>query len=407
LQANFGYSDPISLSTAFRESLQKSETSHLQEIRALQAEESVSQAKGAILPSLSLQGNVTRLHEPASSPASFLDTTHYLRANLTQPVFQGFREFAALGSFQAEARAANLTRTQHAVELFREVAHRFLSLQIIRKDQASLQGLVELTRQRVGEIQSRVRIGRSRATELLSGQTQLLQQQSSLQRSEEEERAIVQSLISLTSISDFSQTVAIENAVPQNVPSLQFFLDKSTQNPALQSLAEKLTAAEKNIWVSRGAHLPSVDLGANYYLDRTGTLEKSKWDVGLTLTFPLFQGGIISSRTQSAIYQKTARDLELTQAQRATRTAVESAYAALISRKKQLTLTQEGLRVSQKNYTELSREYRLGLATNLDVLTAMNTYREFMRTHESLEQELILAWIDLHAAAGLIPEGMQ
>ncbi len=397
---------PISLSELYRETLQKSEGARLQEVRALQAEENVAQARGAIFPALSLQGNFTRLHKPDRALVTFQNQTHFLRANLTQPVFQGLREFAYLSSLKAESRAENHARSQQAVELFRNVSHRFIELQMIRKDRESLQKLVDLSAQRVKEIQSRTRIGRSRATDLLSGQAQLLQQQASLQRSEEDELAIVQDLIRLTSWTDFTQTAAVKGVVPEQVPPLHYFREKSEQSPALQTLAERLAAAEKNIWVSRGAHLPSLELGANYYLDRTGALENSKWDVGLTLTFPLFQGGVISSRTQSAIYQKTARDLELTQAQRSTLTAIEGHYASLVSRKKQLEFTREGLRVAQKNYAEQSRDYRLGLTTNLEVLSAMNTLQEIQRSHEHLEQELILTWIDLHAAAGLIPEGL-
>ena len=54
----------------------------------------------------------------------------------------------------------------------------------------------------------------------------------------------------------------------------------------------RLSAAQENVSVQRGAHYPSIDGTANYYFVRPpGILQNVHWDVGVALTVPIFSGG--------------------------------------------------------------------------------------------------------------------
>ena len=74
-------------------------------------------------------------------------------------------------------------------------------------------------------------------------------------------------------------TFQIENlSIPEQ---WEVELMRAPQIQVAELLLEK-TKQEKN--VSRAEYLPKVDLDSNYYLDRSGILEDSDWDVTVQAT---------------------------------------------------------------------------------------------------------------------------
>ena len=87
--------------------------------------------------------------------------------------------------------------------------------------------------------------------------------------------------------------------LPNNLDVLDDYLVRVALRPDVKAAQRRQTAAQENISVARGEHLPSLDLNANRYLERTGSLENVEWDVQLALTVPLYAGFGISTPEQA------------------------------------------------------------------------------------------------------------
>ncbi|MGE0615399.1 MAG: TolC family protein, partial [Bacteriovoracia bacterium] len=163
----------LGLEQAYVSAIQKTETVPIAEATTRQAEELVSQAKGAIFPTINLVGTYTRQDTGNAPTSSFTDPVQYnARLNLNQPIFRGLREFAAVRGTNANYAAQVAAESQTRVELYRTVGDAFYGHLSAQQDLRNLNHLLELTEKRVAEINQRVRIGRSRNGESLTAQVQ-------------------------------------------------------------------------------------------------------------------------------------------------------------------------------------------------------------------------------------------
>ena len=59
---------------------------------------------------------------------------------------------------------------------------------------------------------------------------------------------------------------------------------------------------------------------------------------------------------------------------------------------------------AKRSYEETVKDYRLGLVTNLDVLSSLNLYLDSKRNSEKIKIQAVLNQKILEAAAGIIPQ---
>ncbi len=156
-----------------------------------------------------------------------------------------------------------------------------------------------------------------------------------------------------------------------------------------------------SVW---GQHLPSLDATGNYYVKRTGILENSKWDIGIQLTVPLFSGGSINAEVREYHEIKKQKELALALDLRNARRDNEMLFESLSRTLTQRKLLIEALKLAQENYEEQTRDYRLGLVTNLDVLSALNTYQETKRQSDKTFTDSHSLWISWKISQGIIPK---
>jgi outer membrane protein TolC len=124
------------------------------------------------------------------------------------------------------------------------------------------------------------------------------------------------------------------------------------------------------------------------------------WDFGLTLTLPIFEGGVTQSHVREASSQLRQADLQLSLLRQQVADQVRQLFEDLNSSVKQVTVLDKGNQSAERNYREELREYRLGLTNNLDVNTAQANY---IVTSSSLEQARYntrVIWAKLQSATG-------
>jgi len=396
----------LTLEDAFREAKNRSEKILMEEQESLQAESRVSQALGRLFPNLGLVGTYQRQQSSSDLQSPFLrEEQTTVKLALTQPLFHGFGEFAEYESRKALLRAAHAKKRMAEIELYSSTATTFYGVLAAEKEVSTVEKLLELTRERERELRDRVRIGRSRKSELLAAEAQagtLEAQQEVTRTSLAKAKEMFLLTTGLSPIPSLEGPPSDSNASPaKNIDEL---LRHMEARPDIVAKKEQLTSRQEGIRVARSGHFPSLDLNANYYLKRSaGLYENIHWDVGLSLVLPLFQGGVITSGVKEAFAARKESELDLELHRRSVSKEIRTTHALLEGLVKQFAKLRRATGLAEANYKEQSREYRFGLVTNLEVLQSLNQLYE---TQRLLDQVYFNMWQTaalLRAQVGQIP----
>ncbi len=397
----------VDLKGAYHSALEKSESVQIERAKVSQAEERKSQAQGAVYPQLSLNGRYTRQDTgptPVGGTAAFTNPDQYSASlGATQALFHGLSDFAELRRRDVLIRAQQAEELRQRQGLYLLVAQRFYAVLAAERDLANLRTLSDLTAKRVNEIRQRVRIGRSRQGELLSSESQTATLEAQLAGAQTEVTRARESLRVTTLLPLDAMLADPGDKLPGTPAALDTWLAGARARPDLQALDLQREAADELVGVAKGGHLPSLDAGANYYLTRTGVLANSKWDVTLNLTVPLFRGGTTAATVGEAVEVRKQAELGLALARREAEAEVRNGHARLVSLTGQVQTLKRASELAEKNYRTQNSDYRLGLVTNLEVISALNTFQETKRVFDKTYFETWSSLAALEAAAGKAP----
>lgn len=397
--------EQLTLDGYFSAALQRSETTAIQLQQIQQAEEVYRQANAALLPTIS--GAVTYTWQdplPAGSPSnpSNLTQQHVSRITATQPLFRGMREYAALRQTRDLLSAQRQDYHQAKVSLYKDVIQNFYTVLALESDLRNYQEEIRLNREREKDIRARVRIGRSRDSELLNEQSIISSLRATVEQLRGQLRVARQAFAFLSGL-DARTALYDTNRLPSTLEPLPAYLAGILQRPDVHAAQQRLVAASEGIAIARGEHYPSLDLNANYYLERPGYLDNSKWDVQLALTIPLYAGGSVQSKVREAGTVRNQAELTQSQVLRLADQEIRSFYQSVEANLSQLQALTRATAAAKKSYQAQVRDYQLGLVTNLDVLTALTEYQQNQR---SLDHTVFTArsnYLLLLAAAARLP----
>jgi outer membrane protein len=214
-------------------------------------------------------------------------------------------------------------------------------------------------------------------------------------------------------LSALNETIPLVTPDPENIEEWV----TTSQQKNLQVIAARhaLENAQETIDIQKAGHLPTVDLVAKKdFTDPIGTgtagTSTTSLDdtfVGLQLNMPLFQGGLVNSKTRQAqqLYDRAQEQLEqqLRAAQRQTR----EAYLGVISGISKVTALKQAVLSSETALEATQAGYEVGTRTAVDVVTAQQTTFQAKRDYAQARYEYLLNTLRLKQAAGtLAPEDL-
>jgi len=183
------------------------------------------------------------------------------------------------------------------------------------------------------------------------------------------------------------------------------------QNPLLLAATAATSAAKDQVEVQRAGHYPTLDLIARYlYRDNDfgGTgfpIRRVDSSIGVQVDIPLFQGGLISSRTRQASYQyieaQENRKEQLLEVQLQTRDSYRG-VAVEISKVKAL---KQAILSSEKALGASQAGFDAGTRTIVDVLDSQRELLRARRDHARSRYDYLLNTLRLKQAAGIVDEG--
>ncbi len=381
------------------------------------------QARGAVLPLVTLEDNYYRQNPVSIAPTggtatafSFADTRNQLTLHLKQPIFHGLRELSFFKYAGANIEAFDFALENSRRLLYIDVAQIFYLVLQLEGQVKALEDTVEVENQRLKEVQARHEAGLARKTEVLLVQSQLAQDESQLTSTRNDLQVARQRLT-------FLMTIPVDLPL-KDEPARQMAaaaasgtgdgggelaelvrVARSSRND-LRQLEAAVRAAEAQVDVARGARLPSIDLDAYGYLDRSNYSsfqQLTDWSAEVDFSFPVFDGGQIKAAILTAKSQLQQAILSRDQLARQVELEVQAAYLTLQSDEAQLRTLEVSVDSADENDRLVREEYRSGLATNLEVYAAQNQLLTVRLDLERQKYQVGLDFVALELAQGLLP----
>jgi len=392
--------EPMGLDQYYTAALKRSEVIGTHRELINQAEEQYRQARAARLPTLSGVATYTQLDSSSAAPStpSTQPSQSVAKLSVTQPLFRGFREFAALRQTKALLNAQDDDYRRARVLLFEDVATNFYTVLSFERDLDNYAEEIKQNRARERDLQARVRIGKSRKSEVLNVQAAISSLRAQVEQIHGQLQAARENLAFLsgrearTPLRDDQPTI-------YQIEPVSSYLAGLDSRPDIKASKQRYVAAKEDVSVAKGERLPSLDLNGNYYVERPGYYKDINWDVQLALTIPLYSGGSVKSKIREAVSRRTQAELALSETKRQAEQEIRSAYSAVVFDMAQRDALENSTNAADKSYRAQLRDYRLGLVTNLDVLQALTALQQNQRALDRVRLSTKLDFLKLQAVS--------
>lgn len=190
-------------------------------------------------------------------------------------------------------------------------------------------------------------------------------------------------------------------------------------NPAVVSAHKNVEISDASMRLQRSGHYPTLDLVGSYssftnneFIFRDdnqipiGTTDLTNDDmrIGLQLRVPIYQGGVVSSRTRQARHLLNAVNEDLDRQQRFTVRQTNNAYRAVIAGIEQVGAFGQAMISAEAALEATQAGFEVGTRTIVDVLIAQQRYFQAQRDNSLARHTYIVDHLRLKAAAGVLVE---
>jgi outer membrane protein len=183
-------------------------------------------------------------------------------------------------------------------------------------------------------------------------------------------------------------------------------------SPVIASARANYEFYKEEVARTRAGHLPTLDLSGSYSRATNpqsavpgiiGPVSNSA-SVGLTLSIPIYSGGLIQSRVREALALRERAEQDLESTQRGVLQAVRVNFLNVTSGIAQVRALEQALAStqSQLDSTILGRD--VGVRTSVDVLNAQQQLFQTRRDLQQARYNYLLSTLRLKAAAGTLTE---
>jgi outer membrane protein len=319
-------------------------------------------------------------------------------------IFNGGQNYNNVGASREQVLAKRQTLAREYQTIYQDVAQGFYDVLQYEGDLVIQHDLIEALSARVDDLTQRVKLGRSRPSELLQAQTDLA-------------NARVTEAMQRGSSNAALETVAFYIGIPAGrfklkdtgrfptAQELEYYLQQSGNRPDVLSQIDSLRQAERNLSVAKGQLFPTVTANGNYLASQDPVSNQIDATMTLQISMPIFDGGLILGQIHQNHEMVRQSALNVQQLQRTADQDTRTAYVNFNASVAQVVVLREAARFAARNLEAQVEDYRRGVVSNLDVLTALQDYQTARVQLHNANMTARLDLINLHVAAGTAARG--
>jgi outer membrane protein len=194
---------------------------------------------------------------------------------------------------------------------------------------------------------------------------------------------------------------------PDPVSADDWVTSARQDNFDVRSAQLKMEAASRDISVQRGRGLPTFSLtGASSKLTQDEVLGGNQTldTVGVSFSWPLFQGGAIASavRQSRALYRQASATYD--SAQRDTERLTRAAFRGVVTGIQRIGAARRAVDSGQRAVEASRRNVEFGTGTEFDLLNAQNNYYAALRAYSQTRYDYLTSVLTLKQQAGRLSE---
>jgi outer membrane protein len=382
----------LSLGDAVTLGFDKSKVLHASLMKVRYADAKAGEASTVLLPSVKFLGGYTKLSDvpaaqvslpilPAPITLSPSVTNNYTaRVTVQQPLFTGFKLQRSVDIADYTAQATEKEYDRDKSDLAYNIKNAYWSLAKAQELSKVVDENVEQVKAHLKDIQNLQGQGMTTVNEVLKVQVQL----SDVQLRQIDARNNVQlatialnNVIGLPLDTDVKLTTGIihEHRAFSDLPTL--IRQGQDRRPEIKSMEFRMHAGDAAVSLAQSNWWPQMYVVGNYVSARpnqrlfpTQDVFKDTWDVGVSVSFDLWNWGSTLRQTDQAKAQLEQVKDGLGQLQDAVALEVTRDYLNLRRAAERITVAEQGVKQAEENYRVTSAKFKQGLASNTDLLDA-------------------------------------
>jgi outer membrane protein len=268
-----------------------------------------------------------------------------------------------------------------------------------QQDLEVLENTQKVLFERMGELEKRQVIGKSRPSEVASAEAKLRRNEAAVEvvRAQKE---VAGQLVEFLIGKPFERLV--EEDIPTGDQELQSLYLKADDRADVVAARENFAAYKNNITAARSSFLPTVTLSGNAYTKRGDTYEGNDWDATLAVNVPLFNGLSDVGQVAQARAQANAADLRLSQVKRKALLEVRNVHTKWLAAEQKLKAFVFAAEASARNYQLQEEDFQKSLVSNLDVLQALEDLQSARRDVVAARTDLARSYWAVKVSTGEI-----
>jgi len=376
------------------------------------------QGLSGLLPTVALSGNTTWNENDISARSGAFQTLHPrfnsngYNLTLSQPLFR-WQNWVAYGQSKVQVVQAEASFVQAQQDLVLRVAQAYFDLLYASENLAAVRANKTAIEQQLESAKKNFEVGTATITDTHEAQSRYdlaVAQELAAENDLEVRRRALQAIIGKVpeGLAPLKPTVALLPPQPAGMDKWVEAAEKDSTTVQIQQAAADIAARE--VERQRAGHYPTVDVVAAKGRTNTfastafGLAETDFQNVGVQVNIPLYQGGLVNSRTREAAANRGTALFNLEAARRAAALAARQYYLGVVSGLAQIKALDAALTSSQLALESNRLGYEVGVRINIDVLNAEQQVYVTRRDLARAKYDTLLAQLRLKAAVGALGE---
>jgi outer membrane protein len=381
--------------------------------------EKLPQGLAGLLPVLGATAgtvwNENRYHNNSASPPSWRNdyNTHVYNVSLTQPLFR-WQNIIQYGQSRWQVVQAEAVFAQEAQDLILRVAQAYFDVLYAQENLSAVRSNKEAIALQLAQAKKNFEVGTTTITDTHEAQSRfdLASAQELAGENELDVKRYALRVIVGKEIGELARLRADAKLLPPQPASMeQWVAAAENDNYLVLARQAALEVAQREVERARGGHYPTLDVVANYGKNNSlasssgsSSLETDVRNIGLQLSIPIYEGGLVSSRTREAIANRSAAQSMLENARRAARLDAQQSFLGVVNGLAQVQALSAALVSSISALESNKLGYDVGVRINIDVLNAEQQVYVTRRDLAKARFDTLLAQLDLKAAIGTLSE---
>jgi outer membrane protein TolC len=398
---------PLALSQAVRLANDANERIAIEGEGFLQAVIARARITAEYLPQVDLVPTFT-FRKETDSGTDFLDDATLLdvpvRTQLT--VFDGFQRWhrASAVDLTIEERRSLLLDLRETVVL--EVVLAYYRVLRAEERVRVLEASLAIQEQRVRETAARQRIGTARTLDVLQTEAQASNTRLELIEARDDIRGGRHALELLTGVDVSECSLHDDFVLPAERPGVDALLAVAQERRQdLRASALGAEAAREEVEVAFGQYYPQVGVSLDWFLARDSLPTERAWNGILALGLPLFAGGRIHADVRAAWSVFRQQVLRYSLLRREIQRDLAVAVDQVVRLDRRLAELATQVRAAGDALRQAEAAYRVGLATNLDRVTAQSVLLQAQLDVVEAELDRKVAWLGMLRITGALTAG--